>query len=187
MDIVEYYVVTLPEMLVEQVMPVSLLLALLYALTNHSRHNELTAMRAAGVGLWRLALPYLGVGAVFGLIVFAISEYWLPSAAERARVIMQRRLVQPGQRDLTPRFVLNNEAAHRKWIIEHFNTKTEEVIGLTVTWDLPDGSSRQDRRPAGALSRRALGLLASACLGPARQGPLCPKPGPPTPPPPAPS
>ncbi len=143
MDIVEYYVVTLPELLVEQVLPVSLLLALLYALTNHSRHNELTAMRAAGVGLWRLALPYLGVGAVFGLIVFAISEYWLPSAAERARVIMQRRVVQPGQRDLTPRFVLNNEAAHRKWIIEHFNTKTEEVIGLTVTWDLPDGSSRK--------------------------------------------
>ena len=54
MDIVEYYVVTLPELLVEQVLPVSLLLALLYTLTNHSRHNELTAMRAAGVGLWRL-------------------------------------------------------------------------------------------------------------------------------------
>ena len=52
-DIVEYYVVTLPELLVEQVLPVSLLLALLYATTNHSRYNELTAIRAAGVGLWR--------------------------------------------------------------------------------------------------------------------------------------
>ena len=47
-DIVEYYVVTLPELLVEEVLPVSLLLALLYATTNHSRYNELTAMRAAG-------------------------------------------------------------------------------------------------------------------------------------------
>jgi lipopolysaccharide export system permease protein len=143
MDIVEYYVVTLPELLAEQVLPVSLLLALLYALTNHSRHHELTAMRAAGVGLWRLALPYFGVGAVFGLIVFAISEFWLPSAAERARVIMDRRLLQPGQLDLTPRFVLNNESARRKWIIGHFNTKTEEVLDSTVTWELKDGSSRK--------------------------------------------
>ena len=62
LDVVEYYVVTLPEMLADQVIPVSLLLACLYALTNHSRHNELTAMRAAGVSLWRLSLPYLGVG-----------------------------------------------------------------------------------------------------------------------------
>jgi lipopolysaccharide export system permease protein len=143
MDIVEYYVVTLPELLVEQVLPVSLLLALLYTLTNHSRHNELTAMRAAGVGLWRLALPYLGVGAVFGVLVFVISEFWLPTAAERARVILERRQIQPGRRDLTPRLVLNNQPAHRKWIIGHFNTKTDEVLDVTVTWDRPDGSNRK--------------------------------------------
>jgi lipopolysaccharide export system permease protein len=142
-DMVEYYVVTLPELLAEQVLPVSLLLALLYALTNHSRHNELTAMRAAGVPLWRVALPYLGVGVAFGVIVFAITEFWLPSAAERARIIMARRLAQPGQLDLTPRFVLNNETARRKWIIGHFNTKTEEVLDPTVSWDLADGSSRR--------------------------------------------
>src|SRR5580692_4845434 len=58
-DVASYYVVTLPELLVAQVIPVSLLLALLYVLTNHGRHNELTAMRAAGVSLWRLSIPYL--------------------------------------------------------------------------------------------------------------------------------
>ncbi len=143
MDIVEYYVVTLPELLVEQVLPVSLLLALLYAMTNHSRYNELTAMRAAGVGLWRLALPYLVVGAVFGGVVLAISELWLPLAGDRAKFIMERRLAQPGQRDLTPRLILNNESARRKWILEHFNTLTKEVIQPSITWDLPDGSSRK--------------------------------------------
>jgi lipopolysaccharide export system permease protein len=56
-DIAEYYLATLPELLVMQVIPVSLLLALLYALTNHNRYQELTAMRAAGVGLWRMSLP----------------------------------------------------------------------------------------------------------------------------------
>jgi lipopolysaccharide export system permease protein len=142
-DIIEYYVVTLPELLAEQVLPVSLLLALLYALTNHSRYNELTAMRAAGVGLWRVAMPYLAVGALFGVIVLLISEFWLPATAERTRVIMDRRLAQPGQVDLTPYFVLNNEAAHRKWIITHFNTRTGELQELTITTFLKDGSSRK--------------------------------------------
>ncbi|HEV2327291.1 MAG TPA: LptF/LptG family permease, partial [Verrucomicrobiae bacterium] len=40
------------------VIPVALLLALLTALTHHSRHNELTAMRAAGISLWRICIPY---------------------------------------------------------------------------------------------------------------------------------
>src|SRR5205814_5672618 len=48
LDIVEYYLVQLPEMLVFPLLPVVLLLALLYALTNHARYHELTAMRAAG-------------------------------------------------------------------------------------------------------------------------------------------
>jgi len=39
-------------------LPVILLLALLWALTNHARANEITAMRAAGVSLWRICIPY---------------------------------------------------------------------------------------------------------------------------------
>src|SRR3954471_10836982 len=47
-EIAEYYLVKTPELLII-VLPVALLLALLYALTNLSRHHELTAIRAAGV------------------------------------------------------------------------------------------------------------------------------------------
>src|SRR5664279_6549748 len=60
-DIAEYYLLSLPEFLT-LVLPIALLLALLYALTNHARHQENTAIRAAGVSMWRLSVPYLGVG-----------------------------------------------------------------------------------------------------------------------------
>src|SRR4051812_34123074 len=57
-EIFEYYIDKTPEFLVASyVMPMSLLLALLYALTNHSRHNELTAMRSAAIPLWRITMP----------------------------------------------------------------------------------------------------------------------------------
>ena len=50
LDVVEYSVAITPEFLV-LVLPITLLLALLYTLTNHSRSNEMTAMRAAGISL----------------------------------------------------------------------------------------------------------------------------------------
>src|ERR1700709_510679 len=48
LDVVQYYVIKSPAFLVI-VLPVALLLALLYSLTTHARHNELTAIRCAGV------------------------------------------------------------------------------------------------------------------------------------------
>src|SRR6185436_20148384 len=74
-DIVEYYFVCTPEFLVASyVVPMSLLLAMLYALTNHARHNELTAMRAAAIPLWRITVPYFAVGVLFSLTVFYVNE-----------------------------------------------------------------------------------------------------------------
>jgi lipopolysaccharide export LptBFGC system permease protein LptF len=79
-DIAEYYVIRAPELLV-MVLPIALLLALLYCLTNHARHHELTAMRAAGISLGRLAAPYLAVGFVLSLALFAMNELWVPQGA----------------------------------------------------------------------------------------------------------
>jgi len=53
LDVVEYAVAMTPAFLAT-VLPIALLLALLYTLTNHARHNEITAMRAAGMSLWRI-------------------------------------------------------------------------------------------------------------------------------------
>src|SRR5580692_4118692 len=78
-DVFDLYVAKLPAILVF-VMPITLLIALLYVLTNHARHNELTAMRAAGVGLWRICLPYLAVGFLLSLAVFAMNEIWVPDS-----------------------------------------------------------------------------------------------------------
>lgn len=149
LDIVEYYVVTLPELLVEQVLPVSLLLALLYTLTNLSRYNELTAIRAAGIGLWRLSMPYLAVGAIFGLIVLAIGELWLPSASERSKIILERRLGGASHRDWIANLEFYNETAGRDWNIGAFNRRTSEMLHTKVQWALANGSNEVIVAPSG--------------------------------------
>src|SRR5689334_24297560 len=54
-DLLDLYLVLTPGILV-MCLPIAFLLALLYALTNHARHHELTAIRAAGVSLFRLSV-----------------------------------------------------------------------------------------------------------------------------------
>ena len=82
----EYHLHRLPLYLLLQI-PVALLLALLYVLTQHSRHNELVAMRAAGIGVWRISLPYLVVGALLSGLLLAINEFAVPDAAARAEAV----------------------------------------------------------------------------------------------------
>src|SRR6185503_12622132 len=97
-EVLEYYIDKTPELLVASyIMPMSLLLALLYALTNHSRHNELTAMRAAAIPLWRIVMPYFGVGVLVSLLVFYVNEQWVPAGVEAAsRVLVRRVINRPG-------------------------------------------------------------------------------------------
>ena len=61
LDVLEYCAAMTPGFLVI-VLPIALLLALLYTLTDHARSNEITAMRAAGISLWRICAPYFVVG-----------------------------------------------------------------------------------------------------------------------------
>jgi len=143
-DIAEYYAVIAPEFLV-QILPVALLLALLYALTNHARHHEITAIRAAGVSLWRLSAPYFAMGLVCSGGVFALNEYWVPDIESRAEAIRTRYVrnpkVQMG-RDWVQSLGFRNTRDGRRWQIASFNVETAEMLGPKVDWMGPDGSHR---------------------------------------------
>ena len=145
LDVAEYYLIKLPEVLV-QIIPIALLLALLYALTNHTRHNELTAMRAAGVTLWRLCVPYLAVGLALTAVLFSLNELAVPDATEARELIMDRyQANQPkaAERLWQKNLAFENHHAGRSWQIEAYHLKTHEMIKPTIDWKLPDGSRRQ--------------------------------------------
>ena len=141
-DVARYYLVRTPEFLV-MVLPISLLLALLYTLTNHARHHEIAAMRAAGVSLWRLAVPYFGVGLAASLALLALNEFCVPGSADVAERIkfarLQRRQDQ-AERHLIRNLGFTNTRDGRRWVISVFNERTGEMFDPQVFWTLPDGS-----------------------------------------------
>lgn len=132
-DVLLFYLVKIPEFIVT-VAPVAFLLALLYTLTNLGRHHEITAIRAAGISLLRMAMPYLVVGAALSLGVFAINELWAPQSSERAEEIMNRR--RPGASVATKmweqKVSFNSGRNARRWFISAFHLETFEMIGVNV-------------------------------------------------------
>lgn len=142
-DVAEYYLVKLPELLIT-VLPVALLLALLYALTNHARHHELVAIRAAGVGLWRLSAPYLAVGFTASVLLFVLNEVAAPNGNELAADILNRYSANKAAATVWHQNLnFINEAAHRTWSIGAYNPKTAEMLKPNVEWRRPDGSRSQ--------------------------------------------
>ncbi len=126
------------------VLPVSLLLALLMALTHHARYNEITAMRAAGISLWRICIPYFIVGFIASVAVFALNESIVPRCADFSAHLLTRYL-KPGKssKDHATNLGFSDERAHRTWIIPDYRISTAEMTSPQVDWVLPDGSRRR--------------------------------------------
>ena len=122
------------------VIPVAMLLALLMTLTNHTRYNELTAMRAAGISLWRICVPYFIVGLIASGVVFALNESIVPRCTDWAARTLNHQSVS---RDGVSNFPFTNGRAHRKWVIRgYYRLGSSEMPRPLVQWVLPDGSAR---------------------------------------------
>jgi lipopolysaccharide export system permease protein len=143
-DIALYYLVRAPEVLV-LILPIALLLGLLYSLTNHARHHEITAMRAAGISLWRIAQPYFLVGFAASLVLLALNELAVPNSSDLAEKISRRRIavqagaLRPGQ---IGNLTFNNSRDRRIWRIGMYDSNAEIMIDPRVVWVLPDSSVR---------------------------------------------
>jgi lipopolysaccharide export system permease protein len=142
-DTAEYCAASLPEFFV-LVLPILLLLALLYALTHHARHNEITALRAAGVGLWRLCAPYFIVGLLATGVYFALNEVAVPRCARWANDILSRHVKKENSPKSKTKFTKGfpNPRAHRVWQFDEYDSVTTRMVNPKVTWILHDGSWR---------------------------------------------
>lgn len=128
LDIAEYYLVRTPEFLVV-VIPIALLLALLYALTQHARNHELTAIRAAGVSLLRLSVPYLAVGLFLSVTVGVLNELCVPTSSEAADEIKGRYLAHKNTpKESVREFKFMNFRDKRQWYIQAYNRSTDEMF-----------------------------------------------------------
>ena len=152
LEVLEFCLAGLPEFFI-LVLPVLLLLALLYALTHHARHNEITALRAAGVGLWRLCAPYFIVGVLATGIYYSLNEVAVPFCQQWTTEILTRHLKNQSESKVKTRFIAQDfhyRRAHRVWFIGEYDVSAATMINAEATWPLPDGTQRRLNADRGA-------------------------------------
>jgi LPS export ABC transporter permease LptG/LPS export ABC transporter permease LptF len=102
------YLFFLTPQLVYQTLPISVLVAVLVNFGVLSKQNEITAFRACGVSLHRLAMPILLGSTLFSGGLFAFDFYYVPQANRRQEALRDEIKGRPKQTYLRP---------DRKWIM----------------------------------------------------------------------
>jgi lipopolysaccharide export system permease protein len=125
------------------VLPILLLLTMLYALTRHARYNEITALRAAGISLWRVCAPYFIVGLAATAAYFAANEFAVPACDRWSAEILNRHVKPEGSKP-GPKAAQNvyNSRDRRNWQFSDFDPLSVRMANPTIQWSLADGSWR---------------------------------------------
>ncbi len=138
--VLRYYLLILPALLI-YIAPISLLLGLLYSLWHLTKNNELTAMRASGISVGRMAIPIFMVGLLFSLGVSIIQETVAPWTSYWAEQFIRQ---QQSSAEAGTRYALdlayNNERYHRSWVIRKFDLQHYNMHEVKVVQQRPDGS-----------------------------------------------
>ena len=100
--ITEFFALSIP-FTVALTLPMSVLVAVLYAFSRLAAENEVTALKASGVSPWRLVTPALGWGAVMSLFLLAFNDQVLP------RANFQLKTLQDAIAQTKPTFLLKDQ------------------------------------------------------------------------------
>ena len=121
-DYLSYIVNSVPQILV-QVLPLGVLTATVLTLGGLGRTNEITAMRACGVSLWKIIRPLMVLAFFCSLLILLLNELAAPHATRKLNELLEFKL--KGKEEIQ---VISNELWYR----------SEDKIINIATVDLGD-------------------------------------------------
>ncbi|MGB9629691.1 MAG: LptF/LptG family permease, partial [Thermodesulfobacteriota bacterium] len=86
--IFEYLIYKIPEVIFQWTLPYAILLSTLLTLGSFSRHNEIIALKAGGVSLYRITLPLFFIAFLISLFSFIGNEYLVPTSSQKTRYLL---------------------------------------------------------------------------------------------------
>ena len=130
--VVKYYFYYTPYILVLS-LPVSMLLSSLFSLGQLAKHNELTAMKSAGISLYRILLPLFILAFVMSLFVMGFGEILVPITYQKMMEVKTVE-IEKGKRETN--IILNNvfvqEEDGRIFHLATYDTKEKIGTGALV-------------------------------------------------------
>lgn len=136
--VVRYYLVLMPSVLI-RIVPISLLLAVLYSLSSLTKNNEITAMRACGISILRLMVPFIGVGLLASLAVATVHETIGPGAAYWCfNFVKEQKRDDPDAVYVKRQLAIKYQTARRIWLLNEFDIRTYQMRGIELTQQRDD-------------------------------------------------
>jgi lipopolysaccharide export system permease protein len=130
--ILEHFAYRLPAALHDG-LPIVMLVATIFLFLTLSRYHELTALKAAGVSLYRVSAPVLGVGLLVAIGAGFFQELALPALNERGDEVDRVKI-----RGQAPKHLLSRQrlwvrsADTRFYRVELLNPATNDLYGVTI-------------------------------------------------------
>ena len=137
-EILTYYSLVLPPVIV-LILPPCLLLAMLYSLSNLTRHSEITAMRAGGVSIYRIVMPFIGIGLLAALISGLLNETVVPDSAYRAEQFLDYQKTDRGEETYFADNIALKRGPH-VWHIETLDTRDYSMYNVELVQQREDGT-----------------------------------------------
>lgn len=129
--------------LIALTMPMATVFAALMAAGELSAHGEVVAMRAGGVGLWRMARPVMLTGVVVALVAVGFNETLGPLCNARGNGMVHEYLAQ-GKLTAKPVLVRMPEEGQANRIIyaDKVDLKRRALVGVTIV-EFDEGRPQQ--------------------------------------------
>ena len=133
--ILQYYLMLIPETFVDTI-PWASLLATIYVLTSFNYHNELTAMKVAGLEIASIIRPIIFIGFFLGIVSFLVSDKIVPKTSRKANEILKERIEKKKSKE--NREVFENITYYgdkdRLYYARAFHAKEDRLEDFIVLW-----------------------------------------------------
>ena len=141
--VVDYFRFLIP-FLVYQLSPLAALVATLVTLGVLSKNNEITAFKASGVSLYRLALPLLLCGMILAAALLVLDDTYLPYANQRQDALRNQIKGKPAQTYTRPQRWIFGENS-KVYNYDIFDS-TQKVFGGLSIIELDPATFQMKRR-----------------------------------------
>ena len=129
--VMEYHFFLTPRLIYE-LAPFAVLTAVLVSFGILTKHNEVTALKACGVSVYRLAAPILVAGVVLSGALFAFDHYWVPESDRRQDALRAEIKGRPAQTFLRPDRRWISGLHDRMYYYKYFDQAQHVMLGVNV-------------------------------------------------------
>lgn len=139
-DVTMFFAVSVPSSLAI-LLPLTLLVSTLYVFGQMHRSHEFTALRAAGVSMFRISTPIWCVAVLCCGLSWWLNSGLVPWSVEQSRIIKERlrfkheaSVVSDDRIGAVSSVTFDNRAAGRLWFINRLSLYQQKAYGLSLSY-----------------------------------------------------